>query len=92
MTSKTIANGIIRAVAIIAGIVLLVYFLYLIRSVLAYLALAAVTALVGRPVVLFLRRRLKFPNTLAVITHHADDGGDPGRHCFPVCSPDNGAG
>lgn len=68
MTSKTIANGIIRAVAIIAGIVLLVYFLYLIRSVLAYLALAAVTALVGRPVVLFLRRRLKFPNTLAVIT------------------------
>lgn len=68
MTSKTIANGIIRAVAIIAVIILVAYFLYLIRSVLAYVALAAVTALVGRPVVLFLRRRFKFPNTLAVIT------------------------
>ncbi len=67
MTSKTIANGIIRAVAIIAGIVLLIYFMYLIRSVLAYLAMAAVIALIGRPVVLFLRRRLKFPNLLAVI-------------------------
>ncbi len=43
------------------------YFLYQIRSVLAYLAMAAVVALIGRPVVLFLRRKLKFPNTLAVI-------------------------
>ncbi|RRQ48876.1 AI-2E family transporter [Maribacter algicola] len=67
MTSKTIANGIIRAVGIITGILLLLYFFYMIRSVLAYLAAAAVIALIGRPVVLFLRRRLNFPNTLAVI-------------------------
>ncbi|SHH09596.1 AI-2E family transporter [Flagellimonas flava] len=67
MTSKTIANGILRAVAIIVGIVLLCYFLFKIQSVLAYLAIAAVIALLGRPVVIFLRRRLKFPNTLAVI-------------------------
>ena len=67
MNSKDIANGIIRAVAIIVGVVLLAYFLYAIRSVLAYLAIAAVIALLGRPVVLFLRRKLKFPNTLAVI-------------------------
>ncbi len=68
MTAKTIANGILRAVGILAGIVLVLYFLYLIRSVLAYIAMAAVTALIGRPVVLFLRRRAKLPNIIAVIT------------------------
>ncbi|MBS9463908.1 AI-2E family transporter [Flagellimonas sp. 389] len=67
MTSKTIANGILRAIAIIAGVVLLGYFFYKVQSVLAYLAIAAVIALLGRPIVLFLRRKLKFPNTLAVI-------------------------
>ena len=68
MSSKTIANGILRAVGILVGIFLACYFLYIIRSVLAYLAIAAVVALLGRPIVHFLRRRLKFPNTLAVIT------------------------
>ncbi|WP_228237554.1 AI-2E family transporter [Allomuricauda sp. M10] len=67
MNSKTIANGIIRAVAILAAVVLTAYFFYKIQSVLAYLAIAAVIALLGRPIVLFLRRRLKFPNTLAVV-------------------------
>ncbi|MFK5972270.1 MAG: AI-2E family transporter [Flavobacteriaceae bacterium] len=67
MTSKTISNGIIRAIGIISGIVLLLFFLYKIQSVLAYLAFAAVIALIGRPIVLFLRRTLKAPNTLAVI-------------------------
>lgn len=47
---------------------MLLYFIYQIRSVIAYLAIAVVTALIGRPIVLFLRRRLKFPNTLAVVT------------------------
>ena len=67
MTSKTIAYGIIRAVAIIVGILLLLYFLYTIQSVIAYLAIAAVVALMGRPIVIFLRKRLKLPNTIAVI-------------------------
>jgi predicted PurR-regulated permease PerM len=67
MTSKTIANGILRAVFVLAAIVLLGYFLFKIQSVLAYLAIAAVIALLGRPIVLFLRRKLKFPNLLAVI-------------------------
>lgn len=67
MTSKIISKGILRSVAIIVGVVLLGYFLFKIQSVLAYLAIAAVIALLGRPVVLFLRRKLKFPNTLAVI-------------------------
>ena len=68
MNSKTISSGILRAVGILVGIAVGLYFLYAIRSVLAYLSLAAVVALLGRPVVLFLRKRLKFPNTLAVIT------------------------
>ncbi|WP_430908647.1 AI-2E family transporter [Maribacter sp. 2-571] len=67
MKAKTIANGILRAVGILVGIALVGYFLYKIQSVLAYLSIAAVIALIGRPMVLFLRRKLKFPNTLAVI-------------------------
>ncbi|MEO1013473.1 MAG: AI-2E family transporter [Bacteroidota bacterium] len=67
MTSRTISQGILRAVGILVGIALILFFLYKIQSVLAYLAFAAVVALIGRPLVLFLRRKLKFPNTLAVI-------------------------
>ena len=67
MNAKTIANGILRAVAIMVGVVVLGWFFYKIQSVLAYLAIAAVLALLGRPIVMFLRRRLKFPNTLAVV-------------------------
>ncbi|MEO9891310.1 AI-2E family transporter [Aurantibacter sp.] len=67
MTAKTISSGILRALGIIAAIALGLYFLYKIESVLAYLAIAAVIALIGRPVILFLRHKLKFPNTLAVV-------------------------
>ncbi|WP_299229269.1 AI-2E family transporter [uncultured Psychroserpens sp.] len=67
MNSKTIANGILRAVAIILGIALILVFLYKIQSVIVYIAVAAVISLIGRPIVLFLRRKLKFNNTLAVI-------------------------
>ncbi len=68
MDSKIISKGILRAVGIITSVVLGIYFLITIKSVIAYLAIAAVIALLGRPVVLFLRRKLKFPNTLAVVT------------------------
>ncbi len=67
MTAKAISQGILRAVGILVGISLVLYFLYQIQSVLAYLAFAAVIALIGRPIVFFLRRRMKFPNTIAVI-------------------------
>ena len=67
MTHKIISNGILRAVAIMVGITLLLYFLWQIQSVIAYLAIAAVVALIGSPVVYFLRKKLKFPNLLAVI-------------------------
>ncbi len=51
----------------IIGIALLLFFLYKIQSVIVYLLIAAVISLIGRPIVLFLRRRLKLKNILAVI-------------------------
>ena len=63
MTSKTISQGILRAIGVIVGIVIL----YTIQSVLAYLAIAAVVALIGSPLVRFFRLKLKLPNILAVI-------------------------
>ena len=67
MTSKTISDGILRAIAILVGIALILFFLYKIQSVLAYLAIAVITSLLGRPIVLLLRIKLRFNNTLAVI-------------------------
>jgi len=67
MNSNAISNGILKAVAIICGVVLLLYFLYKIQSVIGYIAISAVISLIGRPIVLFLERRLKFRNTIAVI-------------------------
>ena len=67
MTSNTITNGILKALGIIIGVCILLYFLYKIQSVLVYIAVAAVISLIGRPIVLFLRRRLKFNNTIAVV-------------------------
>jgi len=62
-----ITKGILRAVGIILGILLILFFLYKIQSVIIYIAIAAVVSLIGRPLVLFMRRRLKFNNTIAVI-------------------------
>ena len=67
MNSKIIANGILRAIAVILGVALLLYFLYMIQSVIVYIIIAAVLSLIARPVIIFLRKKLKFPNTLAVV-------------------------
>lgn len=68
MNSKTITNGILKALAIIIGFSLLLFFLYKIQSILIYIAIAAVISLIGSPIIRFLKQKLKFPNTLAVIT------------------------
>src|SRR5680860_1016452 len=67
MNSNTITNGILKAIAIIAGVLLLLYFLYEVQSVIAYIAISIVIALIGSPIIRFLKRKLKFPNTMAVI-------------------------
>lgn len=67
MTSNSISREILKTIAIIIGIGLLLFFLYKIQSVLVYIAIASVLALVGRPVKLVLKQKFKFPNTLAVV-------------------------
>ena len=68
MTSNTITNGILKATAIIIGVLILLYFLYSVQSIIIYLAIAVVISLIGSPIIRFLKNKLKFPNTLAVIT------------------------
>ena len=67
MNSKIIADGILRALAIITGIILTLLFLAKIKSVLIYITIAFVLTLIARPILLFLRRRLKLPKTLSVV-------------------------
>ena len=67
MTSKILANGILRALGILLGIFLLGYFLYEIQSVIIYIIIAGILSLIARPIIIFLRRKLKFPNTIAVV-------------------------
>ena len=67
MNSKTISNGILRSLLIIVGVALLLLFLWKIQSVLVYIIIAGVLSLIARPLIIFLKRKLKFPDTLAVI-------------------------
>ncbi len=67
MNSKTIANGILRAIGVLVGIALLILFLYKIQSALIYLAIAAVLSLIANPILIFLRNKLKIPNLIAVL-------------------------
>jgi predicted PurR-regulated permease PerM len=68
MNSKIIANGILRALGVLLAIAVVLFFLFKIQSVIVYVAVAAVISLIGRPIVLFLRRKLKFSNTIAVVS------------------------
>ncbi|MGJ8665892.1 MAG: AI-2E family transporter [Patiriisocius sp.] len=65
MKPKIIALGIIKALAIVAGVVLLFWILYKIKAIFLYIGIAAVISLIGRPVILFLKNKLKFNKTLA---------------------------
>ncbi len=62
-----ISNNILRSIGILLGIGLLLYFLLKIQSVIVYLLISMVATLIGRPIVMFLRPRLKFPKIAAVI-------------------------
>jgi len=68
MESRIIANGILRALGIVTGGLLLVFLLYKAQSVIIYLILAIILSLIGRPIVDLLTNRLKFPNIIAVIS------------------------
>lgn len=67
MESNIIARGIIKALGIVTGIVLLIFFFYKLQSVLIYLVIAVILSLIGRPIVDLLVKKLKFPNIIAVV-------------------------
>ena len=67
MNSDSITNGILKALAILFGVFILLFLLYKIQAVLVYIAIASVISLIGLPIVRFLRNKLKFKNTFAVI-------------------------
>lgn len=68
ITSKTISNGILRALATILIIGIVLYFLYEIQTVIVYLCISLILCLIANPMVLFLKNKLKFNNSLAATT------------------------
>ena len=68
VTSKEIANGILRAVAIIVLVVVGLYTLYLLQSIIVYLIVSLVLTLMGKPLIQFFHKRLRIKSrTLCVI-------------------------
>jgi predicted PurR-regulated permease PerM len=68
ITSKTIANGILRSIGTLVVIAISLYFLYQIQSVLIYLIVSLILTLIGKPIMSFLKTRLRFPNIVATIS------------------------
>ncbi|WP_282032768.1 AI-2E family transporter [Aequorivita sinensis] len=68
VTARAITLGILRALAVLVGICILFWIINKIQALILYIGLAIVLSLIGRPVVIFLKDKLKFTNTLASIT------------------------
>jgi len=68
VTSKTIANWILRSVFILLLCAIAIYFIIQIQSIIIYLIVSLILTLIGSPIHRFLMTRLKFNNTLATIT------------------------
>lgn len=67
MTSRTISDGILRALATIIIVALLLYFLFQIQVVIVYLVVALILTLIGNPILNFFKKRLKFNNLFGTI-------------------------
>jgi predicted PurR-regulated permease PerM len=68
MTSKELSNGLLRTVFILFGITLVLFLCYKLSTLMVYCIVAIVFSLIANPLVKFLKTKLKFKNTLAVIT------------------------
>lgn len=68
ITSKIISNGILRALATIVVVAITLYFLYEIQTVIVYLCISLILCLIANPLVVFLKNKLKFGNSLAAAT------------------------
>lgn len=67
MKSYTIARDIIKALSFFLIIALLLFVLYQIRSLIIYIAIATVLALLGRPSVIFLQKRFNIGKTYGAL-------------------------
>jgi predicted PurR-regulated permease PerM len=67
ITSKILANGILRAIGTLILAALLLYFLYQIQSVLTYLVVSLILTLIGIPILDFFKKKLKFKHSIATI-------------------------
>ena len=67
MNSKIIANGIVRAIITICALVLILFFLFKIKTVIIYLIISLLLTMIGTPVMTFFKKKLKFKHTLAVL-------------------------
>jgi len=67
ITSKIVANGILRAIGFLLLAAVSLYFLYLIQSIIIYLVVSLILTLIGNPILDFFKKRLKFKHTLATI-------------------------
>ena len=65
MEAKNISQGIINAILKLGLISLAIFLLMELKVLLIYLVVAAIISLIGRPIVLFLKNKLKFNNLLA---------------------------
>ena len=68
MISKVITNGILNALKKIIIFSLIIYFVYLVRPIILYLSISLIIAIILNPLILFLKKRLKFNNSIAAIT------------------------
>ncbi|WP_140485937.1 AI-2E family transporter [Flavobacterium sp. GSA192] len=67
ITSKTISNGILRALLTVVIVGLILLFLYQISTVLTYLVVSIILTMIGKPILNFFKKRLKFSHIFATI-------------------------
>ncbi len=64
-TAESITLGILKALAVVVGIVLLLWILFKIQALILYIGFAIVVSLIGRPVMILLQKRLRFGKVFA---------------------------
>ena len=67
MNSKIISQGILRSILILTSVLLLTYITYLLQALIVYIVIAAIISLMGRPILDFLKVKLKFNNSVATL-------------------------
>lgn len=67
LESRIISLGILKALGVVVGIILLFWFVFEIQSLILYIGVASVVSLIGRPIVIFLKNKLRVGNTLATV-------------------------